>query len=98
MANLKTFLSNSENISTAAGFMDRVAEFYEVSVDEIEKTINSELSTGEIGQEFANRYNTIYREQLHSQADSLREVAKFIGDTGTMFDDVTNTVLSQMKN
>ena len=98
MANLKTFLSNSENISTAAGFMDRVAEFYEVSVDEIEKTISSELSNGEIGQEFTNRYNSVYKERLHSQADSLREVAKFIGDTGTMFDDVTNTVLSQMKN
>jgi hypothetical protein len=98
MANLKTFLSNSENINTASGFMDRVAEFYDVSVEEIEKTINSELSNGDIGQEFINRYNSVYKEQLHSQATSLREVAKFIGDTGNLFDDVTNTVLSQMKN
>ena len=98
MAGFKKFVSNSEEISSAAELMMKAAEYYADSIAEIEATINNELSVGDIGQAFEESYQTKYKQTLHDQITSLENVAQFVRETGDLYGDVTSQVMSAIRN
>ena len=98
MAGFQKFISNSEEISSAADLIAKVADYYADSIAEIETTINNELSVGGIGQAFGESYQTKYKQTLHDQITSLENVAQFVRETGDLYGDVTSQVMSRMRS
>ena len=97
MNGFKTFISNSDEITSAADLLMKVSEYYADSIAQIEAAINSELSVGEIGQAFAERYRTKYKQTLNEQTQSIQNVANFVRETGDLYGDVTKQVMSAMR-
>ena len=97
MNGFKTFISNSDEITSAADLLMKVSEYYADSIAQIEAAINSELSVGEIGQAFAESYRTKYKQTLNEQTQSIQNVANFVRETGDLYGDVTKQVMSAMR-
>ena len=98
MNGFKTFISNSDEITSAADLLMKVSEYYADSIAQIEAAINSELSVGEIGQAFAESYRTKYKQTLNEQTQSIQNVANFVRETGDLYGDVTKQVMSAMRS
>lgn len=97
MTGFKTFISNSDEITSAADLLMKVSEYYADSISQIEAAINNELSVGEIGQAFAESYRTKYKQTLNEQTQSIQNVANFVRETGDLYGDVTKQVMSAMR-